>query len=339
MSVRQYDDAIVEFRRGLSIRQDDVTALNLMGYAAAYSGDLPTAIRVLRGYEKLRPNEPNPLDSLGDAHFALGHFKEAEQFYLAAGAKAPRLLSGGEVLKAAQARLMTGDVAGATGLFKRYLAARESIRDPNAGYQAACWEWVTGQRRQALASIDRVARANEVGPLREISGRADAQAAIWLLTLGDSAGATDHARKAAGEAGPATAPLIAIVAYLALPDVYPQPAPEPMRDYAQAYSLLLHRQFRPAAAVLQGLYQKPSGELDDGLAVLLAWAYAETGDWRRAEPLLRLTPLPQASGFPVFEPFYFPRLLSLRAAVLERTGQRGQAESYHRLHRMLEGRP
>jgi tetratricopeptide (TPR) repeat protein len=110
MSVRDYDAAIVEFRRALSIRPDDTVALNMMGYAAAFSGDLPTATRVLRGYEQLRPNEPNPLDSLGDAHFALGHFGEAEQFYLAARAKAPGFLNGGEVLKAAQARLMTGDI-------------------------------------------------------------------------------------------------------------------------------------------------------------------------------------------------------------------------------------
>jgi Flp pilus assembly protein TadD len=96
MSVRDYDSAIVEFRRALSIRPDDVQALNAMGYAAAYSGDLPTAIRVLRGYEQLRPNQPNPLDSLGDAHFVLGHFAEAEQFYLAAQAKAPGFLNGGE---------------------------------------------------------------------------------------------------------------------------------------------------------------------------------------------------------------------------------------------------
>ena len=123
-----------------------------MGYAAAYSGDLPTAIRVLRGYEQLRPNEPNPLDSLGDVHFALGHFGEAEQFYLAAHAKAPAFLNGGEVLKAAQARLMTGDVPGATALFNRYLAARQAAHDPNAPYQAAAWSWQTGARRAAIAS-------------------------------------------------------------------------------------------------------------------------------------------------------------------------------------------
>ncbi len=338
MSIRAYDDAIVEFRRGLSVRQDDVTALNSMGYAAAYSGDLPTAIRVLRGYEHFRPNEPNPLDSLGDVHFALSHFKEAEQFYLAANAKAPRFLNGGEVLKAAQARLMTGDVPGATGLFKRYLAGREAMHDPNAAYQAAAWQWMTGSRPEALATMDRVARAAQGGPSREIAGRANAQAAIWMLSLGDQAGAAGHARRASGETGPATAPLIAMVAYLAQPDVYPAPEPGALRDYAQAYSLLLNKQFGRAAGVLQNLYRRPSSDLDDGLAVLLAWAYAEAGDWRRAEPLLRLTPLPQGSGFPMFESLYFPRLLSLRGAVLERSGHPDQAAQYKQLFQLLEGR-
>lgn len=337
MSVRDYDAAIVEFRRGLSIRPRDVVALNTMGYAAAYSGDLPTAIRVLRGYEQLRPNEPNPLDSLGDAHFALGHFSEAEQFYLAAHAKAPGLFNGGEALKAAQARLMTGDIPGATSLFQRYLAVREAAHDPNAAYHAAAWQWQTGQRRAAIAGLDRLARADEAGVLREVACRADAQAAIWLLNLGDRAGAAEHARKAVTEALPATSPLVALVAYLAQPEAFPAPAQSPLGDYARAYSLLFARQFQPAAQTLQEIYGRPTSDLDDGLAVLLAWAYEESGDWQRAAPLLRLTPLPQASGLPIFSALYFPRLFFLRGAVLDREGHRTEASRYYQLFRALSG--
>ena len=202
MSVRDYDAAIVEFRRALSIRPDDIVALNMMGYAAAFSGDLPTATRVLRGYEQLRPNEPNPLDSLGDAHFALGHFGEAEQFYLAARAKAPGFMNGGEVLKAAQARLMTGDVTGATALFNRYLAEREAAHDPYAPIYAAGWSWQTGARRAAIASLDRLARAlmtraDATGVSHEVASRADGQAAIWLLESG-----RPHGRRGTRATGP-----------------------------------------------------------------------------------------------------------------------------------------
>jgi len=341
MSVRDYDAAIVEFRRALSIRPDDVQALNAMGYAAAYSGDLPTAIRVLRGYEQLRPNDPNPLDSLGDAHFVLGHFAEAEQFYLAAHAKSPAFLNGGEELKAAQARLMTGDVPGATALFNRYLASRQAAHDPNAPYHAAAWAWQTGARREAIASLDRVARAmtraDAAEPSREVASRADALAAIWLLDLGDRAGAAEHALEAVAEAVPATSALVGLVASLAQPEAFPMPLQSPLKDYARAYALLFAKQFQPAAQALQDLYRLPTGEPDDGLAVLLAWACEETGQWQRAEPLLRLTPLPQAAGLPMFASLYFPRLFFLRGVVLEREGHRTEADRYYQVFRKLSG--
>ncbi len=228
MSLRDYNEAIVEFRRALTIRPDDPLSLNVMGYAAAYSGDLPTAIRVLRGYEHLRPNEPNPLDSLGDVHFALGHFSEAEQFYLAAHAKAPGFLNGGEVFKAAQARLMTGDVAGATTLFDRYRTAREAAHDPNAPYHAAAWSWQTGARRAAITAMDQLSRANASGPLHEVAARADTQTAFWLLEMGDRAGAVEHARSALAEAGSATSTIAEMVAFLANPEAFPLPAQFPL---------------------------------------------------------------------------------------------------------------
>jgi tetratricopeptide (TPR) repeat protein len=344
MSVRDFDGAIVEFRRALSIRPEDVHALNAMGYAAAYSGDLPTAIRVLRGYEQLRPNQPNPLDSLGDAHFALGHFAEAEQFYLAAQNKAPGFLNGGETMKAAQARLMTGDVAGATALFNRYLAGRQAAHDPFAAYHAAAWKWQTGARRAATAALDGLAlamRRADAGPAgREVACRADALEAIWLLDLGDRAGAAEHSRKAVAEATPAASPmaeLVASVAQAAQPEALPLPAQSPLKEYARAYTLLFARQFQPAVQALQDLYRLPTGEQDDGLAVLLAWAYEESGDWQRAQPLLRLTPLPQASGLPMFSSLYFPRLFFLRGVVLDREGHRAEAARYYQIFRALSG--
>jgi tetratricopeptide (TPR) repeat protein len=337
VSIRDYTNAIVEFRRGLTLRPDDVVALNAMGYAAAYSGDLPTAIRVLRGYEQLRPNEPNPLDSLGDVHFALGHFSEAEKFYLAAHAKLPGFMTGGEVLKAAQARLMTGDIPGANTLFNRYLAERRAAQDPNVAYQAAAWLWATGSRRAAIAGIEDLARAHEAAGMREMASRAHAQAALWWLELGDSARAAEHARQALAEAGPATAAIASLVAYLAPPAALPAPSQSPLKEFAQAYALLFAKQFPPAARALGQIYQRPTGEPDDGQAVLLAWAYVEAGQWQKAEPLLRLTPLPQASGIPVFSSLYFPRLLYLRSVVLQQAGHRAEAAQYYSLFSKLSG--
>ena len=330
MSLRDYDAAIAEFRRGLSIRPDDVVALNMMGYAAAYSGDLPTATRVLRGYELLRPADPNPLDSLGDAHFALGHFGEAEQFYLAANTKSPAFSNNGELLKAAQARLMTGDVRGATALLSRFQAARQAAGDSYAPGYAAEWSWQTGARREAVAAMDRLSASTSV---HEVSSRADAQAAIWLVALGDRAGALAHARKAASEALPATAQLASLAASLEQPEA---PAPSG-NGYVRLYWLLLNKQFQSAVPLLEEIRRRPSNDLDDSLDMLLAWACEETGDWRRAEPLLRLTPLPQAAGLPVLGVFYFPRLFRLRGAMLDHEGHHTEATRYFQMFHQLSG--
>ena len=127
------------------------------------------------------------------------------------------------------------------------------------------------------------------------------------------------------------------MAYLAQPQVYPLPAQSSLRDYARAYALLFDKQFQAAVPALLDLYQRPTGELDDGLTVLLAWAYEESGQWQRAEPLLRLTPLPQAAGLPMFSSLYFPRLFFLRGVVLEREGHRAEAARYYQLFRTLSG--
>jgi len=337
MSTRHTAGATAEFRHALSLRPDDIQSLNTMGYAAAYSGDLPTAIRVLRGYEELRPGDPNPLDSLGDVHFVLGHYGEAEQFYLAARAKAPGFLNGGEMLKAAQARLMTGDVAGATGLFNRFLAERRAAHDPFAEYHAAAWSWQTGGRRAAIERMDRLARAAEAGPLREMASRADAQAALWLLELGDGAAAAERVRKALAEGGPATPGATALVAFLTQPGETAQPLLPLLKDYARAYALLFSKNFPPAVPVLEQIYRRPTAELDDGLGVLLAWAYEETGQWQKADPLLRLNPLPQAPGLATFSSLYFPRLFFLRGALLDKQGQPSQAVRNYRLFVALSG--
>ena len=128
-----------------------------------------------------------------------------------------------------------------------------------------------------------------------------------------------------------------MVAFLAQPEVFPGPCQSPFRDYARAYALLFDKQFRPAVQALEEMRRRPTGEPDDGFDVLLAWACEETGDWQRAAPLLRLTPLPQASGLPMFESLYFPRLFFLRGAALAREGHGAEAARYYQLFRALSG--
>ncbi len=177
--------------------------------------------------------------------------------------------------------------------------AGQAAHDPLVPYYAAAWQWQTGARRAAVAGMDHLLQTDAAAADRELLCRADALAAIWLLDLGDRAGAAQHARKALAEAGPTTGPMAATVAYLAQPDSFAPPAQAPVKDYARAYALLLSRQFQPAHAKLRRdsatSVQQPGAERRRP-GVLLAWAYEETGQWQRAEPLLRLTPLPQAAG-------------------------------------------
>jgi hypothetical protein len=73
------------------------------------------------------------------------------------------------------------------------------------------------------------------------------------------------------------------------------------------------------------------------LGVLLAWAYEQTGQWQKAEPLLRLNPLPQAPALGTFSSLYFPRLFFLRGALLDQEKQSGEALRNYRLFVALSG--
>jgi eukaryotic-like serine/threonine-protein kinase len=57
---------------------------NLYGYAQLNTGRLEDAVRTFETYVKLRPSEPNALDSLAEAHLIAGHTPEALANYEAA---------------------------------------------------------------------------------------------------------------------------------------------------------------------------------------------------------------------------------------------------------------
>ena len=165
------------------------------------------------------------------------------------------------------------------------------------------------------------------------------RAAVWLLELGDRAAAAERARKAMAEATPASAGVAAMVASLARAGGSPVAGTaEPLfQDYARVYALLIARDFRAVVPAIQEIYRRPTNDVDDGLAVLLAWAFEETGDWQKAEPLLRVNPLPQAAGLPMFSSLYFPRLFFLRGALLDKQGQDAEARRNYKLFLALSG--
>lgn len=130
---------------------DDTAAWNELGYARAGNHDLRGAMQALQQYQKLLPaDNPNGLDSLGEVSFFLGEFTAAEQYFLDANQKNANALGGRELLKAAEARMMTGDLAGADRIFARQPRLTELDR--------ALWEFITGRRKQAIARLQAVQR-------------------------------------------------------------------------------------------------------------------------------------------------------------------------------------
>ena len=84
MNGHSYGEAVEAYRKALALETEDVAALNQLGYAAAYAGDLKAALEALGRYQTLRPADPNALDSMGDVNLIAGHLREAETLYLEA---------------------------------------------------------------------------------------------------------------------------------------------------------------------------------------------------------------------------------------------------------------
>jgi tetratricopeptide (TPR) repeat protein len=349
MNLRQYQQAVLSFRKLLEVEPEDVNALNQLGYAAAYAGSFDTALDVLGRYQALRPAEANPLDSQGDVNLLAGRLRQAENLYLQAAKKDPTFQSGGDLWKAAMARLMSGDAAGADTLAQQYIQAREAAKDPVVEYRKAEWSWIGGRRKPACQQLETFARGAGNGPLREFASRAYSQLAIWSLVLGDRAAAAQLAQKGALLAGPSSAGAAMVARFLAQPPasasewsvraerLFANPSENSLKNFALAYALLLDRQFQPASPLLKQLYDGANPEGDPGLPVMLAWTCLETGRANDAAPLLRLNPIPPANGVSMFASFYFPRIYYLRGLVAEKEGKPDEARANYQLFRQLSG--
>ncbi len=349
MSRREYQQAVQAYRKLLQVEPEDVRALNQLGYAAAYAGSFDTALDALRRYQALRPAEANPLDSQGDVNLLAGRLREAENLYLQAAKKDPNFESGGDLWKAAMARLMSGDVAGADTLFQQYIQAREAAKDPVVEYRQAEWSWISGRRKSACQRLEAFARGAENGPLREFASRAYSQLAVWSLVMGDRTAAAQLAQKGVLLAGPSSAGAAMVARFLTEPPasppewsvraerLFPNASEDSLKDFALAYALLLDKQFQPASLLLKQLYDGANPSADPGLPVLLAWTCLETGRANDAAPLLRFNPIPSNSGASMFAAFYFPRIYYLRGLLAEQEGKPGEARANYRLFRQLSG--
>jgi Flp pilus assembly protein TadD len=331
----EYKRATANFQKAAALEPGDAAVWNLLGYASAYAGELETGMSALRRYQALSPAEANPLDSMGDINFASGRLAEAEKFYLEAHRKDPNFLNQGDLLKAAIARIYTGDIAGATQLSGQYFDARRQMKDPIVDYQVAQWSWLTGHRREAVQQMQAFVRTAEAenSPLHDVGSRAESEMAVWKLMLGDRAEAAQLAAHAATAASPSARGNAIVAAFLAMPPAtssewtvraeqqFGGPGQTQIRNFALAYALLLNREFAAAQLLFRQMWESGSPIADEGMPVMLAWSYLETGKVKEAAPLLRFNPIPNANGLTPYASFYLPRLFYLRGLLTAKEGR------------------
>ncbi len=331
LSAHRYRDASKSLARAAELDPADPDAWNLLGYARAYTQNLEGAKAALEQAAKALPADANPQDSLGDVHFLLGRFREAEGYYLAAYRKNPSFLGSATLLKAAHARWMAGDLPGADTIFRQYTHALRQAKSPLEELQTARWEYLTARIRQGVERLEKFA-ATAQGDARAL---AFSQLAVWKLAGGVRTGAAQSAAEAVKSA---SSPAARVSAYLAAAVIRggtaggDQSASPALRDYAGAYSALLEKRFADAVPLLERLYGQSSFTSGRRIELVLAWAYIETGALERAKKLLQTYPLPVIQPEEIFAFLEYPRVLELRKKVgfeLHRTesppGERGRA--------------
>ena len=348
MARHDYRTSLEAYRKAIELEPNDIAVLNQAGYAAAYAGDLDSAMKALRRYQALRPSEANPLDSMGDVNQIAGKLGDAEDFFLQASKKDPAFNNHSTMLKAALARLLTGDVPGANALADRYLQLRTEAKDPVVQYRRAEWSWISGRRMEAGQQMEDFALAAEKGPLREVASRAYAQLAIWSSLMGDRANAARLSQKALSIAGPVSAGNALLARFFSLPSAapsewavraeqqFPGPAQAAIRNIALGYALLLDKHFQAAQVLLQQMWNSGPSP-DEALPVMLAWSDLETGRAADVAPLLATTPILSVAGLTPYTGFYIPRLLFLRGLLTEKQGRPQDARAYYDKFLALSG--
>ena len=344
LSVRRYRDAAQSIKSALAVAPENPELWNELGYDEMFAGDLTAATMALDEYRRIRPGDPNALDSLGDVNFYFGQFAAAEQYYRQAFEKDNAFNGNSALMKAAHARLRTGDISGADALFSQYLEARRKDNDLSTELRQAEWEFVTGRRKRAVERLEAYSH-NALVLTAGLVPQLNAQLAVWELELGDRTRAREFAQRAQGSRGSRVA---AVAGFLCQPpappaewrkralEFLPRPQDEHSRNLMLGYALLMQNEFSAAVPVLSDAYQHSAPEPRETLPVLLAWAQIETGHSDDAARFVLRNPIPNPTPDLVAS-LTFPRLLLLRAEVLEKQGRQAEGLKSRQLFLTLSG--
>ena len=298
LRLRQAAPAVAAYERALRVDPENADFWNRLGYAQAYLGHLPAARQAIETYQRLEPNEPNPLDSLGEVHYMGGQFKAAAEYFQAGFAKAPQFGGGRALLKAAYARLLDGQFEPAEQAFAQY--AKSGGASPLIEVARAQWLYASGQPEVALKGLAESA-AKATGPLASLY-----QTHRCALLLRSDRPAAQAAARAAVAAA-ATTPAV-FCAFLSQPSVlpaewqaraeraFPGPAAVAFRRQALAYALFFDGHYTEAFPLIDALLLETHLDGDSEFRVLLAECQWRTGRWESARETLARWPLPAADS-------------------------------------------
>jgi tetratricopeptide (TPR) repeat protein len=293
LSRRNFAAAATALERSLESDGGSVSALNSLSYTRAYMGDLEGARRMLARYAEIAPGDANVPDTLGDVHFHLGRFAEAEKYYLEAHRVNPALLAGGDLYRAALAAHLAGDRKGADAHFANWLAVRKAGGDPLLVVREAVWEASTGRLAQARTRLRQLLTIT--GENNVIRIHAAAQLALFDKVAGE---------KPVPPVAPGNA-AAAVTAFVCQPDVpvaewtqRAQGVPAALRGTLLGYALLLNGHFAEAVPLWRTTYQSAHPATDSEARVMFAWSLAASGQAAEAAQLLARTPLPGRAAEP-----------------------------------------
>jgi tetratricopeptide (TPR) repeat protein len=327
LAQRRFQEAARNYEAATRLDGEDAELWNQLGYAYAFEQDLASANRALEHYEQmLGPENSNALDSLGEVNFFLGDFSEAEKYFLEAQEKTGAR-RGEELVKAAESRLMMGDLAGADGIFEKYLALAKLRQKQGAGFERAQWEFMTGRRKAGMARLEQMIPALT----EDEQSLAYSQLSIWKLETGSGKDGVELAQKAEGLARGLRARTFSAIskAMAGGPGIGSGPA--------NVYALLFARKYAEAVGPLEALYRETNPSVDGQIRTLLAWADVETGRIEEARKLVQIYPLPLSAGDPVLASLIFPRFLYLRGVVLDGEGKKSKAKQSYDLFLRYSG--
>ena len=337
LHARRFSASADWFRKAAQVDPSNGVYWNSLGYSLAYARDLKGALVAIEQYQKVAPDRVNPLDSRGEIYFYFGRFADAEKAFLSAYEKNRGFLGGAELLKAAHARMMQGDLARADELFGNFI---EANKDSMAEYRRARWEYITGRKRQAVQRLAQFA-GHASG---DAAAFAPAELSGWSLNEGARERAAQMAERAQAAAqSPAAKSFAALCRFVSQPSApasewalrgeraFPGPNAAMFKSYAIAYALLFDKRFAEAAVQLRQIFERTPPETDGQVKVLLGWALVESGKEPEARDMLETWPIPRSQGEPAFEFLVLPRIFELRAIVLDKRGQAAEAKEMRRI--------